>query len=96
LAQGCGWRLRSKNWGWWAWELALKSTQNPIVVCNADATQSHIRQKQKKANLQRSQPLCYGVTDYRIIEEDFYKIVEFVEWFKEFYPEKASFLTKKS
>ena len=32
--------------------------------------------------------LCLSVTDYRTIVEDFYKVVEFVEWLKEFYPEK--------
>ena len=31
---------------------------------------------------------CLSVTDYRTIVEDFYKVVEFVEWLKEYYPEK--------
>jgi hypothetical protein len=32
--------------------------------------------------------LCHTLTDYRTIVEDFYKVVEFVEWLKEYYPEK--------
>ena len=31
-----------------------------------------------------------SVTDYRTIVEDFYKVVEFVEWLKEYYPEKIT------
>ena len=34
--------------------------------------------------------LCRSVTDYRTIVEDFYKVVEFVEWVKEYYPEKIT------
>ena len=34
--------------------------------------------------------VCLSVTDYRTIVEDFYKVVEFVEWFKEYYPEKIT------
>jgi hypothetical protein len=33
--------------------------------------------------------LCHTLTDYRTIVEDFYKVVEFVEWLKEYYPDKA-------
>ena len=32
--------------------------------------------------------VCLSVTDYRTIVEDFYKVVEVVEWLKEYYPEK--------
>ena len=34
--------------------------------------------------------MCLSVTDYRTIVEDFYKVVEFVEWLKEYYPEKIT------
>ena len=34
--------------------------------------------------------VCLSVTDYRTIVEDFYKVVEFVEWLKEYYPEKIT------
>jgi hypothetical protein len=47
--------------------------------------QSH---KQKKADIRRYQPKCHTLTDYRTIVEDFYKVAEFVEWLKEYYPEK--------
>ena len=30
--------------------------------------------------------------DYRTFVEDYLKIVEFIEWLKDFYPEKAKFL----
>ena len=39
---------------------------------------------------------CHIVPDYRTFIEDYLKIVEFIEWLKDFYPEKAAFLTKKS
>ena len=34
--------------------------------------------------------------DYRTFIEDYLKIVEFIEWLKDFYLEKAKFLTEKS
>jgi hypothetical protein len=37
-----------------------------------------------------------SVTDYRTFIDDYLKIVEFIEWLKVAYPEKAKFLTKKS
>ena len=40
--------------------------------------------------------LCHIVPDYRTFIDDYLKIVEFIEWLKDFYPEKAAFLTKKS
>ena len=41
----------------------------------------------RKATFNRSL-LCHTLTDYRTIVDDFYKVVEFVEWLKEYYPEK--------
>ena len=53
--------------------------------------------KQKKVSTQRENPsACHIVPDYRTFIEDYLKIVEFIEWLKEYYPEKATFLTKKS
>ena len=40
--------------------------------------------------------VCHIVPDYRTFIDDYLKIVEFIEWLKDFYPEKAAFLTKKS
>ena len=40
--------------------------------------------------------LCHSVPNYRTFIDDYLKIVEFIEWLKEYYPEKATFLTEKS
>ena len=37
---------------------------------------------------------CHIVPDHRTFIEDYLKIVEFIEWLQDFYPEKAAFLTK--
>ena len=37
---------------------------------------------------------CHTLTDYRTIVEDFYKVVEFVEWLKEYYPEKIPLIVE--
>lgn len=50
----------------------------------------------KNATLEKVSRLCLNVPDYRTIVDDFYKVVEFVEWLKENYPDKAHFLTNKS
>jgi len=39
---------------------------------------------------------CLTLPDYRTFIDDYLKIVEFIEWLKDFYPEKAKFLTEKS
>ena len=53
--------------------------------------------KQKKVStIRKNLSLCHIVPDYRTFIEDYLKIVEFIEWLKEYYPEKATFLTKKS
>jgi hypothetical protein len=38
--------------------------------------------------------LCLTLPDRRTFIEDYLKIVEFIEWLKDFYPEKAAFLKK--
>ena len=40
--------------------------------------------------------LCHTLTDYRTFIDDYLKILDFIEWLKVAYPEKAAFLTKKS
>ena len=53
--------------------------------------------KQKKVStIRENLYLCLNLPDYRTFIEDYLKIVEFIEWLKEYYPEKATFLTKKS
>ena len=36
--------------------------------------------------------VCLTLPDYRTFIDDYLKIVEFIEWLKDFYPEKAAFL----
>ena len=48
----------------------------------------------KNATLEKVSRLCHIVPDYRTFIEDYLKIVEFIEWLKDFYPEKAEFLKK--
>ena len=50
----------------------------------------------EKRQSNRSAFSCLNLPDYRTFIEDYLKIVEFIEWLKENYPEKATFLTKKS
>ena len=37
---------------------------------------------------------CHIVPDHRTFIEDYLKKVEFIDWLKDFYPEKAVFLKK--
>ena len=62
-------------------------------VCRA-ATVSASPFIRRKATLNRSL-LCLNLTDPRTFVDDFYKVVEFVEWLKENYPDKASYHTSK-
>ena len=39
---------------------------------------------------------CHIVPDYRTFIDDYLKILDFIEWLKVAYPEKAEFLTEKS
>ncbi len=56
----------------------------------------HSLPARKKAEQYCSAFSCLNLPDYRTFIEDYLKIVEFIEWLKENYPEKATFLTKKS
>ena len=40
--------------------------------------------------------LCHIVPNHRTFIEDYLKILDFIEWLKVAYPEKAKFLTEKS
>ena len=48
----------------------------------------------KNATLEKVSRLCHIVPDYRTFIDDYLKIVEFIEWLKDFYPEKAELLKK--
>ena len=39
---------------------------------------------------------CHIVPNYRTFIEDYLKILDFIDWLKVAYPEKAKFLTEKS
>lgn len=39
---------------------------------------------------------CQYLPDYRTFIDDYLKILDFIEWLKDFYPEKAIFLSKKT
>lgn len=54
------------------------------------------KNEEKFSNFSSKLHLCLNLPDYRTFIEDYLKIVEFIEWLKENYPEKATFLTKKS
>ena len=53
--------------------------------------------KKKRATfVARFKTLCHDVLDHRTFIDDYFKILDFIEWLKEYYPEKAKFLTNKS
>ena len=61
--------------------------------CEASLRESLYTQKKRLSFDNRFS--CHTLTDYRTIVDDFYKVVEFVEWLKEYYPDKASYHTSK-
>ena len=48
----------------------------------------------KNATLGKVSRLCHNLLNHRTFIDDYLKIVEFIEWLKDFYPEKAEFLKK--
>lgn len=63
------------------------NTQTAILYCNHGKLYcTKIIKKQEK---NKFSPVKYNsVTDYLTFKSDFFKLVEFVEWLKENYPEK--------
>ena len=49
---------------------------------------------QKKSCRVNSSFSCLSLPDHRTFIDDYFKILDFIEWLKEFYPEKATFLNK--
>ena len=76
----------------------LRSNVTPNIPADNSAEALHAERvplsAQKKATAKCSRS-CHIVPDYRTFIDDYLKIVEFIEWLKDFYPEKAAFLTKK-
>ena len=69
------------------------ATQRRLVARGATRGASPFGRTRHKKNEQLSllvfKTLCHTLTDYRTIVDGFYKVVEFVEWLKEYYPDKA-------
>ena len=76
---------------------SLQSKQQAIVDNSAETPPAErvplSAQKKRLPNDSRS---CHIVPNHRTFIEDYLKIVEFIEWLKDFYPEKAAFLMEKS
>ena len=71
--------------------------ENKALAIIAKLSDSY-KNKKEEISFEKSSSvnLCLNLPDYRTFIEDYLKIVEFIEWLKEYYPEKATFLTKKS
>jgi hypothetical protein len=75
----------------------LRSKQQPSIEKSAEAQQAdRVPLSNETSDPKRSLVQCHIVPDYRTFIEDYLKIVEFIEWLKDFYPEKAAFLTKNA
>ena len=77
----------------------LHSNVTPNIPADNSAEAQHAERvplsAQKKATAKCSRS-CHIVPNHRTFIEDYLKIVEFIEWLKDFYPEKAAFLTKNA
>ena len=73
----------------------LHSKQQPTIDKSAEAQHAERAplSAQKKATAKCSR-LCQDVLDHRTFIDDYFKVLDFIEWLKEFYPEKATFLNK--
>ncbi len=52
------------------------------------------RNEEKSENFSSFFKMCHTLPDYRTFIDDYLKILDFIEWLKDFYPEKAAFLTE--
>ena len=75
----------------------LHSKQQPNIDKSAEAQHAErvplSAQKKATAKCSRS---CHTLPDYRTFIDDYLKILDFIEWLKVAYPEKAKFLIEKS
>ena len=84
--------FRLQSWGY----LFKKSTlKNKYVIFNLGQTKSIVAINKKRSNLSIAL-LCHIVPNHRTFIEDYLKILDFIDWLKVAYPEKAKFLTEKS
>ena len=76
----------------------LHSNVTPNIPADNSAEALHAErvplsaQKKRLPNDSRS---CDIVLNHRTFIDDYIKILDFIDWLKEFYPEKASFLNQK-
>jgi hypothetical protein len=54
------------------------------------------KNEEKSENFSSKLKLCHIVPNHRTFIEDYLKILDFIDWLKVAYPEKAKFLTEKS
>ena len=54
-----------------------------------------IKKEVRSEFLTSKKTLCLTMPDYRTFIDDYLKILDFIDWLKVAYPEKAAFLTKK-
>ena len=74
----------------------LHSKQQPTIDKSAEAQHAErvplSAQKKATAKCSRS---CHIVPNHRTFIDDYLKILDFIDWLKVAYPEKAKFLTEK-
>ena len=74
----------------------LHSKQQPTIDKSAEAPHADRAPLSNENRAEKSARLkCNIVPDYRTFIDDYLKILDFIEWLKVAYPEKAEFLTKK-
>ena len=73
------------------------SKQQPTADKSAEVQQAdRATLSNETSDPKRSLVKCHIVPDHRTFIDDYLKILEFIEWLKEYYPEKATFLAEKS
>ena len=74
----------------------LHSKQQPTIDKSAEA--QHAERglyPHKKKRLPNDSHLCLSLPDHRTFIEDYLKILDFIEWLKEYYPDKVPQLSHR-
>lgn len=75
----------------------LRSKQQPTIDKSAEAQHAErVPLSNETSDPNRSLVKCHIVPNHRTFIDDYLKILDFIEWLKVAYPEKAKFLTEKS
>ena len=89
-------------------KLACATNTHPIFVVASQLAQSITADKSAEPPQSVRVPLyakkrpstgrflCLSLPDHRTFIEDYLKILDFIEWLKEYYPEKAAFLINEA